>query len=952
MRARVAVAVVTLLAALIATASAQPAPSTSPEIDKLTALSRKQESDKSYEAHLASTKKLVVLQRKLSGEDSIYTWRREQDVIGALSHLSRWTDLIEHEKKMLAKAERLHGKDSDEVYRMLGTMVGTYEMARDFAAVEPVFKRLLEISKKTYGERHDMYASDLGRYATFLSSRGEHVAAARLLEQALAIHEANKQNINGDLSALGMSYMLTDIPRAKLTFDKFIARLKTEKPDYQIHMLWWVSGFYRRAGRLDLATPIEKQATDLARAEIARIEKASGKDAKELTSPLFQLGSMLMEVGDLAGAEPLLTRGIAINEKLKGFPPYAQLAMLRRKQGRAKEALALMEKAQATMPGGTGLYSMMGDIYKELGNTKKAEQLYVAAQADMDKDFGKNAVLVLRYHLGLFAVYVAAKQLDKAEAVLADDLAIEERELSFVLASGTETDHLTYFTNHANVLDTTIAFNVQLAPKRDSVSRLAMTTLLRRKGRMLDAAAASLGTLRARLSPDDKRLLDELDGARARLAKVAVQGAKMNPTFAKDVAALSDQIQKLEVTLARKNGELKLVLEPVELAAVQKKLPAAAKLVEIVNYQPGDLASPYSATPKLPPRRYAAYVLGAKGAPSIVDLGEAPPIEDAIAKLRAALSDPDNDNVATVSKALYDLTFGKLRTALGKSTQILIAPDGALNVVPFAALHDGKQYLVQQYTFTYLTSGRDLLRLGARAAAKTKRGSAVIFADPDFDGPKTAQPATRRSRAMQGLHWPRLPGTAQEADALEKSLAGATIYRAKQATEATLKSLHSPRILHLATHGFFLSDADASVENPLLRSGLVFAGANALASGDDDGVVTALEAASLDLRGTGLVVLSACETGVGKITNGEGVYGLRRAFVIAGAESLVMSMWEVDDAATRDLMAGYYKKLEAGAGRSEGLRAIQREMSATKNYAHPYYWASFIAAGDSAPLGK
>jgi len=205
---------------------------------------------------------------------------------------------------------------------------------------------------------------------------------------------------------------------------------------------------------------------------------------------------------------------------------------------------------------------------------------------------------------------------------------------------------------------------------------------------------------------------------------------------------------------------------------------------------------------------------------------------------------------------------------------------------------------------------------------------------------------------MQGLTWRRLPGTAQEADALAKSLAGATVYREKQATEATLKNLHAPSIVHLATHGFFLSDADASVENPLLRSGLVFAGANARSSGTDDGVVTALEAAGLDLRGTRLVVMSACETGVGKITNGDGVYGLRRAFVIAGAESLVMSLWEVDDAATRDLMDGYYKKLKAGLGRSAALQAIQQEMHANPKYAHPYYWASFVAAGDSAPIGK
>jgi CHAT domain-containing protein len=858
---------------------------------------------------------------------------------------------VERDKSILAEAERVHGAQSAEVHQALGDLLRSLDTARAFDEAEPLFQRLLVVSKKLHGERGSKYAYDLGRYGDYLVARSEYIAAQRALEQAVAILDARKEDASSQLDRLGFVYMQTNPARAKITFDRYIALASSQPAEHQIHRMWSVSGVYRRAGRLDLATPVESKALELARKEIARIEKDKGPVAAELNMPLFALGSMLAEIGDLAGADPVLTRSVSLGEKVNGFVPYAQLATLRRKQGRLKEALALFEKAQATMPGGTGLYSMMGDIHRELGNTKRAEQLYVAAQRDLEKLFGKRALLVLRLHLGLFAVYVAAKQPAKAEHVLAEDLDIAERELALVLAGGTETDHLAYFAREAYRLDTTISFNAQIAPNRPSAAHLALTTLLRRKGRILDAAAASAGTLRARLSADDKKLFDELDAARAKLAKVAVQGTQLNPNFTKEVAALSDQIQRLEITLSRKNAELAISLHPVELADVQKKLPKGARLVEIVNYQPADPTAAFAATPKLAPRRYAAYVLADRGNPTLVDLGEAKPIEDAIIKLRAALADPDNDRTAELGKAVHDLTFGKLTRALGSAKHVLIAPDGALNVVPFAALHDGKQYLVSQYTFTYLTSGRDLLRFGVRSNAKSS--GPIIFADPDFSGAKNSTTApTRRSRAMQGLTWKRLPGTAQEAEALEKSLTGVTIYRDKQATESTLKSLHAPRILHLATHGFFLSDADATVENPLLRSGLVFAGANALSSGSDDGVVTALEAAGLDLRGTRLVVMSACETGVGKITNGDGVYGLRRAFVIAGAESLVMSLWEVDDAATRDLMDGYYKKLKAGVGRSAALQAIQQEMHAITKYAHPYYWASFVAAGDSSPLGK
>jgi CHAT domain-containing protein len=199
----------------------------------------------------------------------------------------------------------------------------------------------------------------------------------------------------------------------------------------------------------------------------------------------------------------------------------------------------------------------------------------------------------------------------------------------------------------------------------------------------------------------------------------------------------------------------------------------------------------------------------------------------------------------------------------------------------------------------------------------------------------------------------------------------------KKATEASLKQARGPRILHIATHGFFFPERESSreearnpvsndqpdvpdrlikawaaqVENPLLRSGLALAGANQGKSGDDDGLLTALEAAGLDLSGTKLVVLSACDTGVGDLRNGEGVQGLRRALVLAGSESQVMSLWPVSDEATKDLMIPYYKALQQGAGRSEGLRQVQlRMLRGRRGRQHPFYWAAFIQSGEWANL--
>jgi CHAT domain-containing protein len=143
------------------------------------------------------------------------------------------------------------------------------------------------------------------------------------------------------------------------------------------------------------------------------------------------------------------------------------------------------------------------------------------------------------------------------------------------------------------------------------------------------------------------------------------------------------------------------------------------------------------------------------------------------------------------------------------------------------------------------------------------------------------------------------------------------------------------------------------VQNPLLRSGLILAvDPKSEDAQKDDGVLTALEAASLDLDGTQLVVLSACETGLGEVRNGQGVFGLRYAFAVAGAETLVMSLWKVDDRATKKLMAGYYSRLFSGEGRAESLRQIQLEMIKDKKRSHPFYWSSFIVSGQWASLSK
>jgi len=249
-----------------------------------------------------------------------------------------------------------------------------------------------------------------------------------------------------------------------------------------------------------------------------------------------------------------------------------------------------------------------------------------------------------------------------------------------------------------------------------------------------------------------------------------------------------------------------------------------------------------------------------------------------------------------------------------------------------------------------------------------------VAADPDFDlsgrGADDGDLPRTRELDRSGLSFGRLPGTHDEGLHIA-TLLGVEPWLENAVLERPLKASRSPRVLHLSTHGFFLPDREpedgaagsrsgsgrlrgSAMANPLLRSGLALAGANTwLGEGSppadaEDGILTAEDVTGLDLLATELVVLSACETGLGEVRRGEGVFGLRRAFALAGARTLVMSLWKVPDRQTQELMEDMYGRLRSGTPRAEALREAQLAMS--EQYPHPFFWGAFICQGEPGPL--
>lgn len=883
---------------------------------------------------------------------------------------NRWREAMPLFQRYVTRAEKKWGRGSSLHLHALDLLGSMLEMRHDLGGAERIFKRTLAEREKLSGADSTDLVASLTRLAWLDLRRGNHTRAEATFKRILDLYAkaAQKLAAKSPAAARGMADVeaafleqlghLYDVQgqaaKSKAAYDRAeVLRLASwkahevqfqGKPELLAPYLGILASHYRQRRELVRAEPLLRRA-------LALSEQGFGADSLMVMTNLLLLGNCLEAKQDLVEAEKLYRRSMALHEKKLGTRTSAGLtflADLTERQGRFKEAQQLFERVHASALAG------FGPSHVSYGQSLHRLGLLRAAQDDVPG---------------------AVERMAKAEEAF-------EQNLRLVLATAGEKDKRAFLERigAAHHLDDAVSLHLGPGRAHAAAGLHALTVLLRRKGRSLDALADAVGAARKRATPEIKSKLDRLQRQRGLLSRLVMRGRAEHEeaaAFLGRVAALEDAVRALESELVALSPTLRAATLAVTVDGVRARIPKDARLVELTLFEPrdpkrGDHARSYFAQdrPKAPKPHYAAYIVGPEGLVAAVDLGPADAIERRVQRLRAAFASPTVSGADARARALAKKLLLPIEPHIANVKHLLLSPDGALNLVPFGALPtpDGK-YLLERHRITYLTSGRDLLRVSLGQAPAS---GAVVVAAPTFgsalvaDG--EAKPAAEdaleplldfsrgarglRSFSLESMQWAPLPGTAEEAVALRGLITDARVLVGDEATESALKAVRAPRLLHVATHGFFLPRQElppgvpeTSPENPLLRSGLVLAGANRRESGDEDGVLTALEATSLDLLGTELVVLSACETGLGDVLAGDGVYGLRRALVIAGAESQVMTLWRVDDAASRTLMEGFYKRLGAGEGRSDALRGAQLEMLQTPARAHPFYWAAFIQTG-------
>ena len=646
-------------------------------------------------------------------------------------------------------------------------------------------------------------------------------------------------------------------------------------------------------------------------------------------------------------------------------------------------------------------------LYRQIGDYQKAEPLFKRGLEIREKAFGPDNHDVAKSLLGLATIYASTGQIENAKASLLRAIHIQNRLIKNIMGFADEKQSIDFISKNNEMLFFFLNLINKFFPHDPIAKREAFDLWLLRKGIVLEVQKRFREVIFSQDTPEALNLFHSFSEINKQLSNMYHAEPKDEDfsAFKKRVAYLEEHSNRMKTELLGLSDAFK-TLETIwdaNTETIAGLLPPDSVMIDFAIVPVYDFEKHIWA-----PDHYLVFILpsGKPDEIELLNLGEAEPIDAIISQLKKSIATSDNNSkrgmtitiykssdsmhkkavtgekaMKRFSRELAKKVFDPVKAKLSGVKEIYVSPDGQLNTVPFEILTSDKgNYLIDNYTFTYLATPREIAGHGQTPFESKK---ALILGDPDFDmdlsGKEKCSTHSFRSLNMGQQSFSRLPGTRQEVEDIFHFIGDerSALYTDQDASEYVLMNADSPQILHIATHGVFLEDQKQydmdslkrgselrsgawlrgrmNIENPMLRSMIILAGVNTVLKNDDreqsEGIVTAEKILGLKLRGTDLVVLSACNTGLGDVKNGEGVFGLRRAFTQAGAKSIVMSMWKVPDKETRELMVNFYENIfKHRMNRSEALRQaalfIKKNMKQEHGHAHPLFWAAFVFSGD------
>ncbi len=926
-----------------------------------------------YRASAALFQKIMDYQLAVTGDDhpdlasTLGALARAQIALGQLN----LAEPLLHES--LSLRILYFGAKSLEAARSLHDLAGLHRLRFEDKKAEALLENVLSIRGEHLGPNHPDVAATLNDLAILQRLKGNFDLAEGLYSKALKILEAalgpDHPETGSAVSNLGTLHrQLGDPLKAESLYRRAIAiwetALGTKHPQTAV-------GF-NHLGGLYLELDRWNQAVDMLNRAMNVRKQALGPDHYLVAETLINLASLADRKGEAARAEALLKDAMRILEKHYGRDHHetaaalSNLALLAYKQGEYRQALNMLDRVLATRERRLG-------PWHPLTATALSNRVLMAAALDRFDE-----------------AFEAGRRAQEIDQGLIDQ----------VIGFGSEAMKGAFFETRRIDLDIFLGLISQYFASDPEAVKTGLNAWLQRKGMILEAQRSFQEALTRSQDPECIQTAERLAEVRQNLSRLTFSPVQtiQKEVFQETLDRLNQEKEQLESRLARlsKKYSQRKTVWSADCESVAKKLRPGEVLLEFVRVRSISFRPTAGQSP-VRPDRYLVFILhpDAKARVTLIDLGPAAEINRRIDQFKKAMED-DRDAeglvVRTVARKLYNLVFAPIRPKLDGGRRIFISPDSLLNLTPFEVFMspDGR-WLLEDYELSYLAAGRDLL---AGEAVEPPTEPPILIGNPQYDLEDKNKKAAIRRLGLPEKQWPTrrihpirprafvfhpLPGSEAEVKAIAALLAhdGCRVFFGEEALEEVLLSADSPLLAHMATHGFFLDDPGENrsdparrldlgtnwvtggspvsrYENPFLRSGLALAGANHGPGGEveaaSDGLLTAEKVLSLDLNGTRLVTLSACETGLGATRSGQGVYGLRRAFLQTGAQGLVMSMWSVPDRETQELMVRFYRYMvedQIRIGTALRLAALEERDIVRARYGsdHPRYWGAFIFLG-------
>ena len=897
-------------------------------------------------------------------------------------NLGLYKEAEDMHREVIALRARVLGTSHPDYFTSLNNLAILYGDQGKFAQAETLLLQVKEFRAQTLGLQHPAYLTVAQNLAVLYREQGRFAEAETLLLATKATYDAL-----GKESSMAYTIVLNNLavlyyqeglyPEAERAFLQVLTTLAQligeDTPDYGITLnnlavLYWSIGRYTEAERLFLrirdlyarllGTTHPNYISVLNKLAVVYVDmgrypeaEAMYKESLRLASqvfgtenelyidPLANLANFYYLQKEFSQSESLYTAAVVLQGRVLGqqHPEYAKILQrfaevyLAQQRYTLAETLCLQAKdiiQQAfgiAHPQYAQTLRLLGDIYAKNSDYPRAESFYTEAKNYQKAALGivhPDYLITLRR---LSEVYVAQERYDLADPLWSESVRNLtdriRRELPALPAAHKQKLLENVLSENFLAFQRYLTHRGQAYPE---LTALGYRTARNLKGLVLASVEGMRYLVERRAGQDSALARLHADWLRLR-EKYAFYALQERQSEADSILAL---VSEKERAILERLPELERYFPDLEREPLYPPLKRSEAVIEVVRvpYEKGDsvLYLYYVIVPEGRRHRLSLHVRRVDGA-----------WERRALLAYEILRSPG----AEVSGSAYRLLWGEVDSLLPRGVKaVYFSPDGVYYRVNVATLYDGVSFVGDRYEVRYVASSRRLLRGGVRVSG----GRAAVVGAPNFYGSsgEVRAPGVRSVRYFAG-GVPPLPGAEAEARRVA-ALLGVEAVVGDSATEGYVKSLRGPEVLHIATHGYFMGEG----RDAMLSGGLLLAQAGIWDSlyapfGVEDGRLTAREAANLNLLGTRLVVLSACETGLGEV-KGEGLYGLQRGFLEAGAERVIAALWAVDDVATRELMEGFYRRWVRSKGKSvEGVFSrVLREFR--KRYPEPYYWGAFV----------